>query len=103
MKKTFQKTTLIIGLLLILLFLFWSKLFLISLILLLIVDSFTTKILSNWLEKLLLKNLFKGIKYSYIILLPIIFAIFFRTFFFDFTTSLLAQWKELYFLETMLW
>lgn len=78
-----KKLLFFIGFIFILLFYVWSGLIVISLSLLLILDSFTTKIIANKLEKILPKNLWKIIKYGYIIILPILFAIFFRTFFFD--------------------
>ncbi|WGH74125.1 signal peptidase I [Tenacibaculum tangerinum] len=78
-----KKLLFFIGIISILLFYFWSKLIVASILFILILDSFTVKILVSKLEKILPKNIWKIISYGYIIMLPVLFAIFFRTFFFD--------------------
>jgi len=64
-------------------FYIWSNLLSISILLILILDSFTIKIIPTQIKKLASNSIYQIVKYAYIIILPVIFAIFFRTFFFD--------------------
>lgn len=84
MKKTIKRIIFLLGLILIVLFFIWSKLFFTSLLLIVILDSFTFIKLGTLLKQKLSKTAYQIIKYSYVILIPLGFAIFFRTFFIDF-------------------
>jgi signal peptidase I len=84
MKITFKKILFLIGFILVVLFFIWSRLFLTSLLLLLILDSFTLTKVSILLKKKLSKSFYHILKYGYIVLIPLMFAIFFRVFFVDF-------------------
>jgi signal peptidase I len=64
-------------------FYIWSNLLSISILLILILDSFTIKIIPTQIKKLISNSIYQLLKYAYVIILPVIFAIFFRTFFFD--------------------
>jgi signal peptidase I len=83
MKRQLLKTLFGIGFILIILFFIWSKLILASLVLIIILDSFTLTFISKLIKNSCSQTFFKIIKYGYIILLPILFAVFLRTFFFD--------------------
>jgi len=56
---------------------------LLSIFLVTTLDSFTKKFISKWIKNRIKPVFYKIIKYSYIITLPILFAVFLRTFFFD--------------------
>lgn len=84
MKITFKKIVFLIGFILVVLFFIWSRLFLTSLLLLLVLDSFTLTKVSVFLKKKLSKSFYQILKYGYIVLIPLIFAVFFRVFFVDF-------------------
>lgn len=73
----------IVSFILIILFFLWSKLLIISIILLLITETITLKYTSSFFKKQLNNTLYSTIKWVYFISLPILFAIFIRTFFFD--------------------
>ncbi len=64
-------------------FYLWAKLLLITLFLVLIADSFTTKLIPKYLHSKINSKFYSSLKYTYFILLPVAFAIFIRTFFFD--------------------
>ncbi|CAA0188329.1 Signal peptidase family protein [Tenacibaculum maritimum] len=78
-----KKLLFFIGSVSILFFYRWSRLIVVSLLLLLIVDSFTIKVLFNNLKRVLPKNGYKILRWSYMMVLPVFFGVFFRTFFFD--------------------
>ncbi len=84
MKETIKRIIFLLGLILIVLFFIWSKLFFTSLLLIVILDSFTFIKLGTLLKQKLSKTVYQVIKYCYVILIPLGFAIFFRTFFIDF-------------------
>ncbi|WKD85069.1 Signal peptidase I [Polaribacter huanghezhanensis] len=65
------------------LFFIWSKLFFFSVLLFIILDSFSTNSIAITLKNKLRKRVFIIIKYFYIISLPILIAILLRTFLFD--------------------
>lgn len=80
-------TTLLIGIvlfLIIIVFYLWSKLIWISLLMLLIIDSFSTKIISNIIKKYFSVKFHTIVKYIYIIILPIFIIAFTRTLLFDY-------------------
>jgi signal peptidase I len=81
--KLFKKAIFIVGVIGILFFLIWSQLISVSLALIIILDSITLNNFFFFLKKTLSTKRLLYVKYSYIIILPILFAIFFRTFFFD--------------------
>ncbi|WP_299132730.1 signal peptidase I [uncultured Tenacibaculum sp.] len=83
MKKIASLLFYTLGFLIIFLFFVWSKLIIVSTILLLILDSFTKQIVSKLLKKYISTSIYKIVTYSYIILLPLFIAVFFRTFFID--------------------
>lgn len=83
MKRKLLKILFGIGLILIILFFIWSKLIFGSLILIVILDSITLTYISELLKNSCSQNFYRVIKYGYIILLPVLFAVFLRTFFFD--------------------
>jgi len=64
-------------------FYLWSKLLGVSIILLITSDSITLRYLSKKLKTHLSTFLYTGIKWGYFIFIPVLFAIFIRTFFFD--------------------
>jgi len=68
---------------LIIVFFLWSKLLLVSLVLLAITDTFTLKHTPSFFKKQLNPFLYTSIKWGCYISMPILFAIFIRTFFFD--------------------
>jgi len=82
-KSTLQQICFVILIIGIILFFLWSKLVLLSLTLLIITDTVTTQFSSIRLKKILSRNVFNILKYTYYILLPLVLAIFIRTFFFD--------------------
>ncbi len=83
MKLSIHKIFFYLGFLFVLLFFYWSRLLLISIILLILLDSFTLKVILSKATKKVSIATSNFIKYSVIVILPILFAIFFRTFFFD--------------------
>lgn len=83
MVKLFKKGVFILGVIGLLLFFIWSKLLIVSLGLLIFLDSITVNKTYFFLKTKLSKTLLSVIRYAYVIILPILFAIFFRTFFFD--------------------
>lgn len=83
MKKLFIKIIFGIGITLAVLFFMWSKLFVVSVLLFIVIDSFSIAYISKLLKKYVKSQIYKIIKFGYIICLPIIIAIFFRTFLFD--------------------
>lgn len=68
---------------LVILFYLWAKTIWLSLILILIVDSFSLQFLSSTLKKAVSNFFWKSIKITYSILLVLFFAIFIRVFFFE--------------------
>ena len=67
----------------VILFFLWSRLFWISILLLILADTISTKITVNFLIKRLPKIVYTIIKYCGLLTLPVCIAIFIRTFFFD--------------------
>mgnify|MGYP003658912528 CR=1 FL=1 len=78
-----KKVILILGIIGGFFFLVWSKLIATSIVLLIVLDSITYNKIYSFLKTNLSKTFLLVIKYGYIIILPILFAVFFRTFFFD--------------------
>ena len=78
-----KKLIFISGIIGISLFLYWSKLIFVALGLLIFLDTITFNKFYTFLNKKLSKPFNKIIKYFYLIILPILFAVFFRTFFLD--------------------
>lgn len=83
MVKLFIKGVFILGVIAVLLFFLWSKLLIVSLVLLIVLDTITLNKIYFFLKTNLSKTLLSVIRYAYVIILPILFAVFFRTFFFD--------------------
>tara|TARA_R110002033_G_scaffold5978_9_gene24444 strand:- start:14704 stop:15723 length:1020 start_codon:yes stop_codon:yes gene_type:complete len=83
MKKNLTKIIFSICIIPIIGFYIWSNLLSISILLILILDSFTLKIIPTLIKKIASDFIYQIVKYAYIIILPVVFAIFFRTFFFD--------------------
>ncbi|UAM98053.1 signal peptidase I [Polaribacter litorisediminis] len=83
MVKLFKKGVFILGVIGVLLFLLWSKLLIVSLVLLIVLDTITLNKIYFFLKTNLSKIVLSVIRYVYIIILPILFAVFIRTFFFD--------------------
>lgn len=84
MKKSYLKWFVLLGsLIIILVFYLWSNLGWISLLLLIVVDSFSTQIVARALKNKIPAPLFGFLKYSYFLLLPIALAVFIRSFFFN--------------------
>jgi signal peptidase I len=81
--KLLKKTIFIVGVIGILFFLAWSQLILISLVLLIVLDTITLNKIYFFLKINLSKTFLSVIRFVYIIILPILFAVFIRTFFFD--------------------
>jgi len=67
----------------VILFFLWSRLFWISILLLILADNISTKITVNFLIKRLHEIVYTIIKYCGLLTLPVCIAIFIRTFFFD--------------------
>ncbi|WP_430410674.1 signal peptidase I [Kordia sp.] len=82
-KRSYKKLFFSIGCILILLFLVWSSLILISIVLLFLLDSVTLKILANFIKKKIPSGVYQVLTYVYSILLFVIVITFVRTFFFD--------------------
>jgi len=72
-----------LGVLAVLVFYVWTKLLIVALLMLLIVDTFSTGFIAKFLSKKLSLKQYKIARYAYIIVLPIVFAMFIRTFFVD--------------------
>ena len=83
MVKLFKKGVFILGVIGLLLFFIWSKLIVVSLVLLIVLDTITLNKIYFFLKTNLSKIVLSVLKYIYIIILPILFAVFIRTFFFD--------------------
>lgn len=83
MKKRIKRVLIGLSIIAVFLFYLWTKLFFISGIILLIIDSLLTKYFPRFLKGYFNKKLYSFLKYSYIFSLPIVFVIFFRTFLFD--------------------
>ena len=83
MKKKIRILLFFFGLFGIILFLLWSNLYLISVILFVVLDSISLRKIPAFLKNILSCRIYKLTYYLYILISPILFAIFFRTFFFD--------------------
>lgn len=80
-------TSILIGFvlfLIVIIFYLWSKLIWMSVLLLLIIDSFSTKIISKIIKKYFSIKLYTIVKYISIIILPVFIIIFTRTLLFDY-------------------
>ncbi|WP_348745679.1 signal peptidase I [Tenacibaculum sp. 190524A05c] len=64
-------------------FFLWTKLIITSILLIIIIESFTTCYSVTKLEQLVSKDIYKILKLSYFFILPIVISIFIRTFFID--------------------
>ena len=83
MKRKTRNFMIISNSIVVVLFFMWSKLVIVSIVLFIIIDSFSINYIAKFLKNKLKKGVYKIIKYSYIISLPILIAIFIRTFLFD--------------------
>lgn len=83
MKQLLCKIFFIVGILCVILFFIWTKLFFISLLLLLLIDSMTIQVVLRQVKKKLSNRGYLVLKYVGYISLPILLAIFLRTFFLD--------------------
>lgn len=85
MNLKFQKRILLFGILLLLIITFyvWSRLLLLSLFLIFVLDSFTLEFSTKFIKEKLSVKMIASLKYSYLAILSISLAIFIRIFLFD--------------------
>lgn len=83
MIKVLKIVIFISGIIGIIFFLLWSNLIIVSLVFLVVLDNITFNKIYFFLKTNLSNTFLSVIKYVYIIILPILFAVFIRTFFYD--------------------
>ncbi|WP_298512217.1 signal peptidase I [uncultured Kordia sp.] len=83
LKSNISKIVFILFFGLIICFFIWSRLFIVSLLLVLFIDCISTQFLYKFLKRKLTKNTYTIIKYSTYLIFPIGLAIFFRIFIFE--------------------